>query len=206
MPKLKYPKDLTGLKFGEWIVLGRSNVKYKWKCECSCGKQRDILRGNLISGDSTSCGHDSDKDKLIDLTGQKFGKLLVIQYSKENKQWLCECDCGNTVYKRSWDLRNNKASTCGKCKKVSNRLIDLTGQKFNDLEVIRYIGNSNWLCKCSCGNYISANSNRLRNGLTKSCGHNINKDKIIDLTGQRFGNLVAIRYIGSTKYILFFYP
>ena len=37
--------------------------------------------------------------KKLDLTGQRFGKLVVIEKAEsKNKQsrWLCQCDCGNT--------------------------------------------------------------------------------------------------------------
>ena len=35
--------------------------------------------------------------KLIDLTGQKFGRLTVIRKDKtqQRTKWWCKCDCGN---------------------------------------------------------------------------------------------------------------
>ena len=36
--------------------------------------------------------------KLVDLTGQRFGKLTVLKKapSRNGKvYWLCQCDCGN---------------------------------------------------------------------------------------------------------------
>ena len=40
--------------------------------------------------------------KFLDLTGQRFGKLTVIKFSKDvqsgnrkRKYWLCRCDCEN---------------------------------------------------------------------------------------------------------------
>lgn len=36
--------------------------------------------------------------RIIDLTGQKFNRLLVIEFfeRKNNKTyWRCKCDCGN---------------------------------------------------------------------------------------------------------------
>lgn len=45
----------------------------------------------------------------IDLTGQKFGYLLVIEKTKSNKWgmmcWLCKCDCGNLKIIIGADLR-----------------------------------------------------------------------------------------------------
>lgn len=53
------PLDLTGQRFGRWLVLGPAeNIgKYRaWHCQCDCGN-RKIIRGNsLIKGLSRSCG------------------------------------------------------------------------------------------------------------------------------------------------------
>lgn len=49
-------------------------------------------------------------------------------------------------------------------------LIDLTGQKFERLTVIKYIGNSKWLCQCNCGKFTTPIGYNLRKGLAKSCG------------------------------------
>lgn len=52
--------------------------------------------------------------------------------------------------------------------------IDLTGQKFNMLMVIKRVENKGkltaWLCKCDCGNETIVVGTHLKNGHTKSCG------------------------------------
>lgn len=55
------------------------------------------------------------------------------------------------------------------------RLVDLTGQKFGRLTVIKRAGTSKrnqltWLCKCDCGNINTFVGNNLKTGNTKSCG------------------------------------
>lgn len=55
------------------------------------------------------------------------------------------------------------------------KLVDLMGMVFSRLTVIRKDGASraagaNWICVCDCGTEISANSLKLRDGHTKSCG------------------------------------
>ena len=50
---------------------------------------------------------------------------------------------------------------------------NLVGKKFNRLTVIKYDHSDNgavWLCKCDCGNYITAKGHSLKSGKTKSCG------------------------------------
>lgn len=60
-----------------------------------------------------------------------------------------------------------------------NRLIDLTGQRFGRLTVIKRTGSyeddsghtiPTWLCVCDCGNGVVVLGNCLRSGNTKSCG------------------------------------
>lgn len=52
--------DLTGKKFGEWVVLefsGRNKSRnLVWKCRCSCGTERDVVGSSLRRGVSNSCG------------------------------------------------------------------------------------------------------------------------------------------------------
>lgn len=58
---------------------------------------------------------------------------------------------------------------------LSDRIIDLTRQRFGKLTVIRYIGNdvrrkSLWECLCDCGDLTITTGANLRVGNTKSCG------------------------------------
>lgn len=89
--------------------------------------------------------------------------------------------------------------------------IDLTGQVFTRLTVIKRVNNANdghakWLCKCECGNEITVASNVLKKGNTKSCGC-LNKETAAikakkqyhNLTNQHFGRLTAIECLGSNN-------
>lgn len=55
--------------------------------------------------------------KLIDLTGQRFGRLMVIGRAKNNKEgkpcWICYCDCGNTTIVSGYCLRKGDTRSCG---------------------------------------------------------------------------------------------
>lgn len=57
------------------------------------------------------------KNGRIDMTGQKFGRLTVIEYAYSDKEkkavWLCRCDCGNTCYARGKSLRTGVKQSCG---------------------------------------------------------------------------------------------
>lgn len=54
--------------------------------------------------------------RTIDLTGQKFGRLTVLNFAEIKKRkahWLCRCDCGNERIVRSANLRNGNTQSCG---------------------------------------------------------------------------------------------
>ena len=54
--------------------------------------------------------------KLIDISGQRFGRLVVIEksgYKGDTVAWKCKCDCGNELRVRGKDLRRGFTQSCG---------------------------------------------------------------------------------------------
>lgn len=55
--------------------------------------------------------------RRIDLTGQRFGHVVVLREFAINKHretmWLCRCDCGTEFVKRGWQLRSGNVQDCG---------------------------------------------------------------------------------------------
>lgn len=55
--------------------------------------------------------------KPIDMTGQRYGRLSVIEMAGHNKHrqrlWRCVCDCGNTVEVLGFLLRQEQTQSCG---------------------------------------------------------------------------------------------
>ena len=88
------------------------------------------------------------------------------------------------------------------------RAINLAGQRFGRLIVLRKVENR-WLCQCDCGNQTITKAHYLRNGDTRSCGCLRRALAAIrmavisrgpppyDLTGPRFGRLVASKPAGK---------
>lgn len=79
---------------------------------------------------------------------------------------------------------------------------NIIGQKFGRLTVVEQKGSNKhrqivWLCKCDCRNFIETTTHNLRSGNTKSCGclkkELLSERTSKDLTGKRFGKLVAIK-------------
>ncbi|MCL2321750.1 MAG: AP2 domain-containing protein [Oscillospiraceae bacterium] len=147
--------------------------------------------------------------KPKDIAGQRFGKLVVIRLTNKRKNnsavWECKCDCGNIVEVASDKLCKGSTKSCGCLKKVYSNIIE--GQRFERLVTIRLMdkcdnGYAVWECKCDCGNTVEVRSEQLANGYTKSCGckkkeicAQFGQSRSKDLTGQRFGKLIAIRPI-----------
>jgi hypothetical protein len=50
------PNHFEGQTFGDWTVIKRERKKDTWKCQCICGKIKNVLGGNLRKGLSKSCG------------------------------------------------------------------------------------------------------------------------------------------------------
>ena len=54
--------------------------------------------------------------RLIDLTGQRFGRLTVLRRDNDTSPvyWRCQCDCGNVVVAQGGHLKTGNVSSC-KC-------------------------------------------------------------------------------------------
>ena len=143
--------------------------------------------------------------KLIDLTGQKFGKWTVIaraENTNDNRaQWLCQCECGNQKIVIGKSLRNGSSTSCG-CGR--GKKLNLLGKHFGELTVIaeapnKENGRTAWLCQCNCGNQKIIGTKELQNGDTKSCG--CLRDKIITINeiGNKYGKLTVLSKAENTK-------
>ncbi len=55
--------------------------------------------------------------KIVDITGQKFGKLTVVKLSNKKigrtLYWNCLCECGKQVTRNAGSLRRYKNQSCG---------------------------------------------------------------------------------------------
>lgn len=121
--------------------------------------------------------------KLMDLTGQIYNKLTVLyeveRDKNNNRMWHCQCDCGNICIVPTRYLRTGEKTSCGECKKdgPGKNVIDLTGQIFGKLKVLKYVdsderGEARWECECNCldHNHVIVLGSNLRTGHTQSCG------------------------------------
>lgn len=134
----------------------------------------------------------------LELTGQKFGKLLVLEKTTSRTKrglvkWKCQCDCGNVVEVAGSYLKNGNTKSCGCNKTFKNYNIQQSeknkiplGTKYRKLTVIKDLGfrpqvkghQRRWyLCQCECGEFKEVMGNSLKTGTVSSCGHcNLNSN------------------------------
>lgn len=67
--------------------------------------------------------------KKIEMTGKKFGRLVVIKEAMERSKdrrvcWVCKCDCGNEITVDGKSLRNGNTKSCGCLQKEAVGLIN----------------------------------------------------------------------------------
>lgn len=130
-------RDLTGQRFGrltvicrgeDYIYPGSKKKRVRWFCKCDCGGTALVQTGALLRGRSQSCGclakelasirgKSNGAKRAIDISGQRFGRLVAVNRVRSEKGngviWECQCDCGNTTFAATKELRNGHKSSCG---------------------------------------------------------------------------------------------
>lgn len=166
--------DIIGDKYGKLTVIKRIE-RSRFECLCECGDTTVVDIRNLRSGEVKSCGclcRTNSKNEISpkDLTGMRFGKLIVKNKDEKSNKLICQCDCGRTIATKRSYLLNGDTKSCG-----CIRIKDLTGQRFGKLIVKDFVGTNKhstamWNCICDCGNKTVVSSNCLISGDTQSCG------------------------------------
>lgn len=138
--------------------------------------------------------------KALDLTNQKFGKLIALQKAPKRNdrytRWLCQCECGQQAEIRTDYLRNGHTTSCGCVKNNYFQQKDLTNQQFGRLVVLKNLPKGKKLCKCQCGNIVEVETNNLTSGNTQSCGclqkERSSQANFQSLIGNKYGKLTVI--------------
>jgi len=113
-------KDRVGHIYSKLKVIKLERSDYSgsyWQCLCECGNTITVSSRCLRSGNTKSCGCIRNPD----LTGQRFGKLILIQKTKVSPNWSesrmaykCKCDCGREKTISLISLQRG-AKSCGFC-------------------------------------------------------------------------------------------
>lgn len=188
--------DLSGQIFGRLLVISYShsdkNKRKCWNCLCECGNSLVVLGASLKSGNTKSCGclhreksaingKNNALKNIKDLSGLKFGKILVKSFSHTEKgktYWICECECGREFLGRADAIESGHTKSCG-CLLRTPKMggwnkLKIEGMSFGKLTVIEFDsiikGKTYWKCICECGQITTVVGNNLMSGVVNSCG------------------------------------
>lgn len=152
------------------------------------------------------------KGHAKDYSNQIIGDFLVLYRTTKPKDikndnhayWLCQCQkCKNYAVICAVNL-SRKTASC-------NCQNDLINQRFGRW-IVLYKTNQRtknrsviWHCRCDCGNEKDVDAYTLTSGQSQSCGcrqkeiaSSLGGKNKIDITGKRFGKLVALYPIYSS--------
>lgn len=125
---MRAAEEMVGQRFGRLTVVAmsaeRNHGRILWECRCDCGNTVVAEKYCLENGTKKSCGcllkdhmKVQGRKSALDLTGQRFGRLTVMQPTEERKRqsvvWECKCDCGATAFVSCHNLKYGKTRSCG---------------------------------------------------------------------------------------------
>lgn len=136
MPSRFVLEDLSGTKIDYLEFIKKMKCDKdghaKYLCRCDCGKEFVKRKDVIMKMRVKSCGcktirkvpsFSSNKSSLkrnnFDLTGKRFGRLLVLECVGSDKfhkrLYRCKCDCGNEKITTQALLKRGEVVSCG-CK------------------------------------------------------------------------------------------
>lgn len=122
-----------------------------------------------------------------DLTGQRFGRLVVDGLSdvrvRPGRNWRCRCDCGGQRIATTGELTGSpeRIKSCGCARREGQRRATAkvskpiqSGQHLGRWTVLEYAPSDrdglHYRCRCDCGTERVVSGSRLRSGQSMSCG------------------------------------
>lgn len=172
------------------------NTGEQWNIyRCICGNERAYKEGQQPKFcNGTNCWGQ--------YVGQKFGRLTVIETSKNFKRRYVKvrCDCGTEKMVQIYDLLHEKTKSCGCLRKqllkerYAEEAQNHVGERYGHLTILEPILKNKqyyYKCKCDCGAETVVSHTHLFNGHTSSCGCLVSKanehfDKILSSFNLNF--------------------
>ncbi len=113
---IKIGETYNGVKVLEKF---REHRHTKYWCVCPvCGEKFSIKSETV--GLARQCKKCNAKSRIIDITGKRFGRLVVIEYVGRKVKngnritlWKCKCDCGNEIIVKYQALVTGNTRSCG---------------------------------------------------------------------------------------------
>lgn len=100
--------------------------------------------------------------RRIDLTGQRYGRLVVQGFAYRAKNgnafWRCQCDCGNTIVTDGYRLRKGITTSCGCFRREKMHDAIFANEKTR-----AHIGNAQSLLVDNCVNLVALTKRSTKN-------------------------------------------
>lgn len=203
--------DLTTQSFGKWLVLGKGPVTAHgqfWICQCTCKADTYAIHEDaLVEGRAQSCGCDyratsGQRARFIDLTGQQFGKWLVLSIGQKKGKhihWRNRCLCQRESSCDGNDLRAGASTQCKFCQNRKPFLTRwLSGEKRfingNSISFNKW-GSLQHKAICICGVSAEVTASLLYKGKCKTCRGKCTGP----ILHEWFWDLYVIKFIGCGK-------
>ena len=90
---------------GVCIVAGCGGQLYQSREYCGAHRGRWYRYGDPLG---------KPAPRRRDLTGQRFGHLVAVEYSESARKWRCRCDCGLETLAATGDLNRGTTGSCGR--------------------------------------------------------------------------------------------
>lgn len=133
-------KSCIGKKYGKLTVLELNDAGGYFLCQCDCGKQIQVPKYNIVSGNTTSCGctrveslRKQQQEKYEDCIGKKINHLTITDcYYKNNSFWFtCICDCGKEYTNLATRIYTGYIQSCGCLKSKAEEDFEKILQSYN---------------------------------------------------------------------------
>ena len=114
--------------------------------------------------------------EVVDLAGQRFGKLIVISLIQKNPvKWACKCDCGTDKTYSTIGIKKSTSCGCGRKETQRKKSIEFNttfiGKQYSKWTVVGITNRPTYLqCLCECGTIREVYRNSLMDGVSTNCG------------------------------------
>jgi hypothetical protein len=161
----KYKSLEVGTRFGGYTIIGeefKENGKFFYSCICNCGVIKKVLKYHLIHRNLIGCRKCSNSRRIANSAKKrrlpentKIGKLTILKYDRENRKYICRCDCGNLYQSSNYNLKKTGNCGCVRKEKMEKKYQSYVGLKINNFKFLKYIGIKKnlpfFLIRCICG-------------------------------------------------------
>lgn len=138
IPAKRLPRNYVGERIGALTILEEleshitpnGSKQRIVKCQCDCGNVFTVrLSSALKNGKCREC---LDKERRADITGKRFGKLVVLSMADDYispfghrlSRCKCLCDCGNITIVNMSSLVTGSTQSCGCLQNTAGLLKD----------------------------------------------------------------------------------